>query len=70
MMDIIDDKLMRYVPKKKRPAIKEIYKDSDGYWVTLKHGYTFTSLGDDCRVVSQDKISELFEHFRSIEKIS
>lgn len=32
-------KIMRYIPKSKRDAVNEAFKDSDGYWIFLKEGW-------------------------------
>ena len=35
----IDPKIMKYIPKSKHNTISSCWRDSDGYWITLKDGY-------------------------------
>lgn len=62
----MDDRLMRYVPKSKIDAIRDIYHDSDGYWVCLNKGWNTGY--EDCHTIHTDTITELRQELRWIEK--
>ena len=34
----MDAGIMKYIPKDKQDAVRDAYKDSDGYWICLKEG--------------------------------
>lgn len=64
----MDDRIMKYVPKSKKAAVKDCWKDSDGYWITLHDGYEFSNLDAGARAVSRDTISELRYQIAGIRK--
>ena len=64
----MDAKIMKYVPKSKQAAIQDCWRDSDGYWITLKAGWEFSNLDAGARAVSQDTISELRYQIAGIQK--
>lgn len=59
--------LLKYVPKKFHEAIREIFKDDDGYWVYLKHGWHDGIM--DCHVIHTDTIAELRSEVKFIHKV-
>lgn len=49
----------------RRPAkVKEIYHDSDGWWVLLNDGWTI----DDCEGIREDTKKQLLERVRDDAK--
>lgn len=67
MFDSIDPKILRIVPKKYKDAVQKAWYDDDGYWIQLKRGYTFDSLGPgENRVVVGDTINDLRSDAKSI----
>ena len=45
MSRIMDERLMKYIPKKIQPHIIECESDSDGYWAICETGWHFVSTG-------------------------
>ena len=35
-------RIMKYIPRSKKEAVKDAYADQDGYWIILKDGWTGT----------------------------
>lgn len=60
----MDDKLLRYIPKKLRPAIKDIYHDEDGYWIYLNEAYHVRNYYADY-TIHEDTIKELLRVVRN-----
>ena len=58
--------LMKYIPKKFHDAVKDIYRDSDGYWVILRQGWTDGIMGS--HVIHTNTVTELRNEARLIEK--
>jgi len=54
------------IPKKYHTAIKEIYRDSDGYWCMIKEGYT--SGIDEGRVIHEESAKGLLREIRNIRR--
>jgi len=63
-------KIMKYIPKSKRDAIKEAFKDSDGYWIFLKEGWNADRMDADCRTIHEDTIADLRYQIAGISKVS
>ncbi|MCM5673022.1 hypothetical protein [Staphylococcus hominis] len=54
----MDEKLLlKYVPKKYRDCVLDLYKDIDGYWLILKDGYKSTTT--DTPTIHEFTIKEL-----------
>lgn len=64
----MDERIMKYIPKSKRAAVNDCWRDSDGYWITLKEGYEFYNLDSGARAICQDTISELRYQIAGIRK--
>lgn len=60
--------IMKYVPKSKRAAVREVYHDSDGYWICLNPGYHASRTDTGCRTIHEDYISDLKYQIAGIEK--
>ena len=65
-MKTLDPKIMKYVPKSKVDAIRDAYRDEDGYWITLNDGWV---TGDDCQTIHEDTIKDLRYQIGGINKI-
>ncbi len=63
----IDGRIMKYVPKSKQKAISACWKDSDGYWITLKYGYNADRTDWNCHTIHEDTIAELRYQIAGIE---
>ena len=50
----MDESIMRYIPKDKQDAVRDAYKDDDGYWICLKEGWEASRMDSDCRVIHED----------------
>lgn len=57
--------LLKYVPKKHRAAVRDIYHDSDGYWICLNSGWIDGINGT--HVIHTDTVAELREEAGYIE---
>lgn len=68
MTNGIDPKIMRYVPKKYKHTISAAWKDSDGYWITLKDGYNAGRMDNGgCHTIHEDTIKDLKYQIAGIE---
>lgn len=64
-MKKLDEKIMKYIPKKYRVAIEDTEVCSlDGYWVYLKEGYICTNT--ESRTCHGQTIKELLQDIRTI----
>lgn len=43
--------VMKLIPKSKKPAIKEVYIDSDGIWIILREGWNADNMDSVCRTI-------------------
>lgn len=65
----MDKKIMKYVPKSKITAIRDAYKDDDGYWMTLNDGWEASNTDCGCRTIHEDTINELRYQIAGIRKV-
>lgn len=65
----MDNKILNYVPKSKREAVKDCYKDDDGYWITLKEGWNADNMDCVCRTIHEDTIEQLRYQIAGIVKV-
>ena len=56
------------VPKKYHHMIKEIYHDSDGYWVRTAKGFYAYGVDFEAHVIHEDKQADILTHIRMIRK--
>lgn len=62
------DSIMKYVLKSKRAAISACWRDSDGYWITLKNGYNAGRMDNGgCHTIHEDTIADLRYQIAGIE---
>ena len=59
----------KYIPQSKRSAICEIWKDSDGYWITLNIGWVADRTDSNARVIHEWTIKDLRYQIAGIKKI-
>lgn len=64
----MDAQIMKYIPESKKPAIKDAYRDSDGYWITLKEGWKVRDYYSE-RTIHEDSIKELRPIIKDIVRI-
>lgn len=55
----------KYIPKKYRDYIEDVYKDIDGYWIELKPSYVSTTT--ECSTIHELTIKELKSELKSIK---
>ena len=65
----IDPMYMKYVPKSKREAINEIFRDSDGIWIFLNEGWNADRMDYNCHVIHEDNVKELRYQIAGISKV-
>lgn len=63
----MDNILVRYVPKAKRSSIYDAWRDSDGYWITLKEGWHVESYSAE-RTIHEYNVAELRSVIKRITK--
>ena len=66
----MDADIMKYIPKDRQDAVRDAYKDDDGYWICLKEGWEASRMDSDCRVIHEDYIKDLRYQIAGIKKIS
>lgn len=55
----------RYIPKRKRAAVREIYHDEDGYWIHLNPGWRVKDYYAE-QTIHEDTIKALLEVFKRV----
>lgn len=53
------ERIMRYVPKNKKNAINDAWRDDDGYWIILNDGWNADRMDFRCHTIHEDNIPEL-----------
>lgn len=64
----MDEKLMRYIPKRIQPHITDAYKDDDGYWAVCERGWRFANT--DCHTAHGNTVAEFKEDILSIVEVN
>lgn len=54
----MSEKLFNQIAKKYQPAIKDIYRDDDGFWCTLNREYKLNGYCSE-RTIHEDTMKEL-----------
>ena len=57
-----------YVPKGKREAVRDAYRDEDGYWICLNEGWEASRTDAGCRTIHEDTIADLKYQIAGIRK--
>ena len=45
------EQILRYFPKAKKSAVREVWEDSDGIWIILHEGWNADYMDSDCRTI-------------------
>ncbi len=64
----MNEVITKYIPKGKRAAVSDAWRDDDGYWITLKDGWQAGRFDNHCHVIHEDTIAELRYQIAGIEK--
>lgn len=65
----MDARILKYIPLKKREAIRDAYKDEDGYWITLNEGWEASNTDSGCRTIHEDTIIDLRHQISGIKRV-
>lgn len=63
----MNNRVIKYIPKRVLPLIVDCYKDDDGYWATCVKGWHFANTG--CHTAHGETIAEFKDDIRSIMHI-
>ena len=63
----MDERVMKYIPKKILPHIVDCSKDSDGYWAGCERGWHFAAT--DCHTAHGNTVAEFKADIRSITQV-
>ena len=61
--------IIDYIPKTKREAIRDAYRDSDGYWICLNEGWEATRTDSGCQTIHEDTIADLKYQIAGIQRV-
>lgn len=61
--------IIDYIPKTKREAVRDAYKDEDGYWICLNEGWEATRTDSGCRTIHEDTIADLKYQIAGIQRV-
>ena len=61
--------IMKYIPKSKKNAVRDCYKDEDGYWICLNEGWEASNMDAGCRTIHESYIRELRYQIAGIRKV-
>lgn len=65
----MNQKIMSYIPKGKIEAIRDAYKDEDGYWICLNEGWEASRTDSGCHTIHEDTIKELRYQIAGIQRV-
>lgn len=63
----MDKTLLNKIPKKYHPAIKDIYKDEDGFWAYIENGYKVKDYYTE-HTIHEDTLTEFKRVFAKVVK--
>ncbi len=63
----MDKTLLNKIPKKYHPAIKDIYRDEDGFWAYIENGYKVKDYYTE-HTIHEDTLTEFKRVFASVVK--
>ena len=61
--------IIDYIPKTKREAVRDAYRDEDGYWICLNEGWEATRTDSGCRTIHEDYIADLKYQIAGIQRV-
>ena len=64
------EQIMRYVPKSKKEAVRDAYRDCDGFWICLNDGWEASRTDSGCRTIHEDDIKNLRYQIAGIRRVS
>lgn len=64
----MDANIMRYIPRRKQAAVRDCYRDDDGYWICLHEGWEASNTDAGCRTIHEDNIRDLRYQIAGIVK--
>lgn len=64
----MDANIMKYVPKGKKTAVRDCYRDEDGYWICLNEGWEASNTDAGCRTIHEDNVRDLRYQIAGIAK--
>ena len=62
---MMDERIMRYIPKSKREAVYDAWIDSDGYWIMLNDGWESI---DGTHTIHEIRTKELRQEIADIRR--
>ena len=66
----MDQSVLKYVPAAKREAVRDAYKDQDGYWICLLEGWEASRTDAGSRTIHEDTIADLKYQIGGIRKVA
>ena len=64
----MDQSVLKYVPAAKLDAVRDAYKDQDGYWICLLEGWEASRTDAGCRTIHEDTIKDLKYQIAGIQR--
>lgn len=61
--------ILKYVPKSKLAAIRDAYRDDDGYWICLNDGWEAINTDDGATTIHEDTVKELRYQIAGIRRV-
>ena len=61
--------IISYVPKSKREAVRDAYRDEDGFWICLREGCEASRTDSGCRTIHEDTIQDLRYQIAGIRRV-
>ena len=67
---MLDQKIMKYVPKSKVDGIEDAYIDDDGMWLVVKPNWNADRMDSCCHTIHEDNIKDLRYQIAGIRKLT
>ena len=65
----MNQQIMRKIPKSKVAAVRDAYKDEDGYWICLNEGWEASNMDAECRTIHEDTMADLAYQIKGIRRV-
>lgn len=65
----MDAKILSYVPKSKKEAVRDAWRDSDGMWIVLKDGWNADRMDFNCHTIHEDTVADLRYQIAGIRRV-